>query len=42
MDIIQQIMTDAGFTEYRHRDGYTVCSQKDLLETDHLKEWFLA
>jgi hypothetical protein len=42
MDIIQQIMTDAGFTEYVHRDGYTVWSEKDLLETDHLKEWFLA
>ena len=33
MNIIQQIMTD---------DGYTVWSEKDLLETDHLKEWFLA
>ena len=37
MDIIQQIMTD-----YLHRDGYTVWSEKDLFDTDHLKEWFLA
>jgi hypothetical protein len=31
-----------GFTEYRHRDGFTVWSKKDLFETDMMKVWFLA
>jgi G:T-mismatch repair DNA endonuclease (very short patch repair protein) len=38
----RKVLIKQGFTEYRHKDGYTVWSKTDLFATDDMKVWFLA